>query len=74
MRAQQLLRWQTPGRQLRDDGMTMVLATHEMGFARELADRVVFLDGGLIAEEGPPDQIFKSPQNPLTADFLRNVL
>lgn len=61
-------------RQLRQEGMTMILATHEMGFARELADRVCFMDGGVIVEEGPPDQIFTAPQVPRTQEFLRSVL
>ncbi|MEM9636274.1 MAG: amino acid ABC transporter ATP-binding protein [Pseudomonadota bacterium] len=61
-------------RQLRGEGMTMILATHEMGFARELADRVCFMDAGVILEEGPPAQIFSKPQVPRTQAFLRTVL
>ncbi|WP_299723997.1 amino acid ABC transporter ATP-binding protein [uncultured Tateyamaria sp.] len=61
-------------RQLRDDGMTMVLATHEMGFARELADRICFMDKGVIAEEGSPDVIFSSPTRKRTKQFLASVL
>ncbi|MEO9575094.1 MAG: amino acid ABC transporter ATP-binding protein [Tateyamaria sp.] len=61
-------------RSLRDDGMTMVLATHEMGFARELADRICFMDKGVIAEEGPPDVIFSNPQKERTKQFLASVL
>lgn len=61
-------------RQLRSEGMTMVLATHEMGFARELADRVCFMDGGVIVEEGPPEQIFTTPKVERTQAFLRSVL
>ncbi|WP_415401970.1 amino acid ABC transporter ATP-binding protein [Tateyamaria sp. SN3-11] len=61
-------------RSLRDDGMTMVLATHEMGFARELADRVCFMDQGVIAEEGTPDQIFSAPSKARTKRFLASVL
>ena len=61
-------------RSLRDDGMTMVLATHEMGFARELADRVVFMDGGVIAEEGAPERIFSNPERDRTRRFLASVL
>ena len=61
-------------RQLRAEGMTMLLATHEMGFAREVADRVCFMDGGVIVEEGPPAQIFTAPQRQRTQDFLRAVL
>jgi polar amino acid transport system ATP-binding protein len=54
--------------------MTMLVATHEMSFAREVASKVCFLDEGSIAEEGPPDQIFRTPANPRTAEFLRRVL
>lgn len=59
---------------LADDGMTMVIVTHEMGFARQVADRVLFVDQGVIAEEGPPDQVFGAPQNPRLRDFLSKVL
>ena len=55
-------------------GMTMVVVTHEMGFAREVADRVLFMDGGHILEEGTPEEIFGNPQNPRTQDFLNKVL
>lgn len=61
-------------RQLRTDGMTMILATHEMGFARELADKVCFLDGGVILEEGPPETVFTCPTQPRTREFLARVL
>lgn len=61
-------------RQLRTEGMTMILATHEMGFARELADRVCFMDGGVIVEQGAPEQIFSAPKVPRTQAFLRSVL
>ncbi|WP_299141743.1 amino acid ABC transporter ATP-binding protein [uncultured Tateyamaria sp.] len=61
-------------RQLRDDGMTMVLATHEMAFAREVADRVVFMDQGVVAEEGVPERIFSSPEQARTRQFLASVL
>jgi len=61
-------------RSLRDEGMTMILATHEMGFARELADRVCFMDGGVILEEGPPEQIFSAPRQARTRAFLASVL
>lgn len=61
-------------RQLRDEGMTMILATHEMGFARELADRVCFMDGGVILEEGPPAQLFCAPREARTRAFLASVL
>ena len=59
---------------LASDGMTMVIVTHEMGFAREVADRVIFIDQGVIQEEGTPEQIFTAPQNPRTAAFLSKVL
>lgn len=61
-------------RSLRDDGMTMVLATHEMGFARELADRICFMDKGVIAEEGKPSEIFSNPKQERTKQFLASVL
>ena len=61
-------------KQLAKDGMTMVVVTHEMGFAREVADRVLFMDEGVIVEEGTPEQIFSNPQNPRTIDFLNKVL
>ncbi|MBE6015022.1 MAG: amino acid ABC transporter ATP-binding protein [Lachnospiraceae bacterium] len=59
---------------LADKGMTMVVVTHEIGFAREVSNRVIFMDGGYIVEEGTPDQIFNHPQNPRTIDFLDKVL
>lgn len=61
-------------KQLALDGMTMVCVTHEMGFAREVADRVIFIDDGVIVEEGTPEEIFSNPQNPRTIDFLNKVL
>ena len=61
-------------RELADTGMTMILATHEMGFAREVADKVCFLDNGRICEEGPPEQIFSDPKEPRTRQFLSRVL
>ena len=61
-------------KQLANEGMTMVVVTHEMGFARELADRVLFMYGGKIAESGTPEQIFGNPQNPRTQQFLNAVL
>ena len=61
-------------KQLAEEGMTMVVVTHEMGFAREVADRVLFMDEGIVMEEGTPEQIFSNPQNPCTQDFLRKVL
>ena len=56
------------------EGMTMVVVTHEMGFARQVADRVLFVDGGVIAEEGTPDEVFGSPKNERTQNFLKMVL
>lgn len=61
-------------KQLADEGMTMVVVTHEMGFAREVADRVIFMDGGVIVEEGDPDQVFGNPQNERTKAFLSKIL
>ena len=61
-------------RQLADEGMTMVIVTHEMGFAREVADRVLFMDGGVIAEQGTPAELFDEPKNPRTQQFLKAVL
>lgn len=59
---------------LADDGMTMVIVTHEMAFAREVSDRVLFVDEGNIMEEGSPEEVFKNPQNPRLRDFLSKVL
>ncbi|GMA50601.1 peptide ABC transporter ATP-binding protein [Alicyclobacillus contaminans] len=56
------------------DGMTMVVVTHEMGFAREVGDRVIFMDDGVIVEEGTPDQIFNNPQEARTQSFLSKIL
>ena len=61
-------------KKLAADGMTMVVVTHEMGFAREVGDRVVFMDGGYIVEEGQPDELFDRPQEERTQDFLNKVL
>jgi ABC-type polar amino acid transport system ATPase subunit len=61
-------------RQLAMDGMTMVVVTHEMGFAREVADRIVFMADGVIVEEGSPQTIFSKPQNERTVQFLRSIL
>ena len=61
-------------RKLAESGMTMVVVTHEMQFAREVADRVLFIDGGVIVEQGPSREILNNPQNPRTQDFLRRVL
>lgn len=55
---------------LADDGMTMIIVTHEMYFAKNISDRVIFMDGGVIAEEGTPQQIFENPQNPRTREFI----
>ena len=59
---------------LADDGMTMVIVTHEMGFAREVANRVIFIDEGKILEEAPPEEFFGNPKNPRLKDFLSKVL
>jgi polar amino acid transport system ATP-binding protein len=61
-------------RELAGEGMTMLIATHEMGFARDIADRVCFLEEGRILEQGPPGKIFSSPENPRTARFLRRII
>jgi polar amino acid transport system ATP-binding protein len=61
-------------RGLKSDGMTMVLATHEMGFARDVADKVVFLDGGRVLESGPPSQVLQSPVEPRTRQFLSRII
>lgn len=60
--------------ELAKEGMTMVIVTHEMGFAREVADRVLFVDGGVIAEQGAPSVVFDNPQNPRFKEFLSKVL
>ncbi|HAE15975.1 MAG TPA: polar amino acid ABC transporter ATP-binding protein, partial [Erysipelotrichaceae bacterium] len=57
-------------KQLADEGLTMIIVTHEMNFAREVADRVVFMDQGVIEEEGSPEQLFLNPLSPRTAEFL----
>lgn len=59
---------------LAKEGMTMVVVTHEMGFAREVGDRILFMDGGNIVEQGTPEEIFDNPKNPRTQDFLSKVL
>jgi polar amino acid transport system ATP-binding protein len=61
-------------RELAAEGMTMVIATHEMGFARDVANRVCFLDAGVILEQGPPDAIFRHPQEPRTQQFLQRII
>ena len=60
-------------RQLAENGMTMIVVTHEMGFAREVADRVVFMDGGVVVEQGPPSEVIVNPQHERTKTFLRRV-
>jgi polar amino acid transport system ATP-binding protein len=61
-------------RELAEGGMTMLIATHEMSFARDIANRVCFLDAGLILEEGPPEQIFTRPREPRTQQFLERII
>jgi len=61
-------------KKLAESGMTCVIVTHEMGFAREISDRVLFIDDGIIAEEGTPEELFEHPQNPRTKEFLSKVL
>ena len=61
-------------RELRTDGMTMLLATHEMAFARDVADRVCFLDDGRVLEEGPPEQVLSDPREPRTRQFLKRII
>lgn len=61
-------------KELAESGMTMVIVTHEMGFAREVADRIIFIDEGVIAEEGTPEEIFSNPESPRLKDFLSKVL
>jgi polar amino acid transport system ATP-binding protein len=61
-------------RSLADEGLTMLVVTHEMGFARDVADRVLFLDGGVIVEQGKAKDVLGAPQHPRTQDFLRRVL
>lgn len=61
-------------KELAKEGMTMVVVTHEMGFAREVGDRVLFMDGGHIVEDAAPEQLFTNPQHPRTQEFLRKVL
>ncbi|MFP4375808.1 MAG: amino acid ABC transporter ATP-binding protein [Spirochaetales bacterium] len=61
-------------RDLKERGMTMLIVTHEMSFARDVADRVCFLDGGKIVEEGPPEQLFGNPSNPRTRQFLQRII
>jgi len=61
-------------KQLAKEGMTMIIVTHEMNFAKEVADRVIFIDGGIILEEGNPEEIFTNPKNQRTQDFLKRVV
>ena len=61
-------------KELAHEGMTMVVVTHEMGFAREVASRVIFMDGGQILEENEPNELFDHPNNPRLKDFLSKVL
>ena len=61
-------------KELAADGMTMAVVTHEMGFAREVATRVLFMDGGGIVEQGTPQELFSNPKNPRTQEFLSKVL
>ena len=61
-------------RSLVAEGMTMMVVTHEMAFAREVADRVVFMDEGVVVEEGPPEAVLGAPEHPRTKDFLARVL
>ena len=61
-------------KQLALDGMTMIVVTHEMGFAREVGDSLVFMDGGVVVEEGTPREVLSNPQHPRTRDFLSKVL
>lgn len=61
-------------KKLAEDGMTMVIVTHEMGFAREVGDRILFMDGGVIVEQGTPEQVFGNPTHARTKDFLSKVL
>jgi polar amino acid transport system ATP-binding protein len=61
-------------KKLAAQGMTMVVVTHEMGFAKEVGDRLIFMDGGNIVEEGKPADVFNKPQHPRTKDFLSKIL
>lgn len=61
-------------RSLADQGQTMIVVTHEIGFAREAADRVIFMDGGKVVEEGIPQQVIGNPQNPRTRSFLSRFI
>jgi polar amino acid transport system ATP-binding protein len=58
---------------LAKSGMTMLVVTHEMGFARTVADEIIFMEKGVIVEQGPPEQLFRNPKHPRTAEFLRRI-
>ena len=60
-------------RELKSHGITIVMATHEMGFARQVADRIVYLKDGKVVEQGPPEQLFDNPQHPATREFLARI-
>jgi polar amino acid transport system ATP-binding protein len=60
-------------RELRESGMTMVVVSHEMRFARSAADRVIFMDHGLIVEQGPPEKLFNRPEHPRIRDFIASI-
>ena len=60
-------------KELARGGMTMIVVTHEMGFARDVADRVIFMDGGVIVEQGTPDEVFDRPKSDRTKDFLGHI-
>jgi ABC-type polar amino acid transport system ATPase subunit len=61
-------------KKLARDGMTMIVVTHEMGFAREVGDKVVFMDEGVVVEEGPPNEVFSNPKHQRTRTFLSRIL
>ena len=61
-------------KELAADGMTMLVVTHEMGFAREVADKIFFMDGGTVVESGSPEQVLENPQHQRTKDFLSSLL
>ncbi len=61
-------------KKLAESGMTMIVVTHEMGFARDVADRIVFINNGIVEEEGKPEEVLKNPQKPRTKEFLRRIL
>ena len=61
-------------KELANEGMTMIVVTHEMGFAKEVGSRILFIDGGQVTEEAPPEEFFGNPKNPRLRDFLSKVL